>query len=105
MLILELDGSIHLVKFIFKSVLYSLLISSKERSFYFEDRYAFGEALPIIDNTTADWIALQGREYNGWTAIQFTRLLDTCDPMDVAIKVSSIVDETDLYLSSLAQII
>ncbi|CAF3199418.1 unnamed protein product [Rotaria sp. Silwood2] len=33
-----------------------------------------------------DWHALQGREQNGWTAIQFKRLLDTCDSMDVPIK-------------------
>ena len=46
--------------------------------------------LPVVDNTTTDWFALQGREQNGWTAIQFKRLLDTCDPMDVAIKVSHI---------------
>jgi len=43
--------------------------------------------LPLIDNTTQDWYALRGQEQNGWTAIQFTRALDTCDSMDVAIKV------------------
>jgi hypothetical protein len=41
----------------------------------------------MIDNTTIDWFALQGREENGWTAIQFTRLLDTCDYMDYPIEV------------------
>jgi hypothetical protein len=41
----------------------------------------------VIDNTTNDWLALQGREINGWTAIQFKRLLDTCDSMDYPIKV------------------
>jgi len=41
----------------------------------------------MIDNTTTDWFALQGREQNGWTAIQFKRLLDTCDTLDVPIKV------------------
>jgi hypothetical protein len=44
-------------------------------------------AKPVIDNTTTDWFALQGREENGWTSIQFKRLLDTCDTMDVPIKV------------------
>ena len=43
--------------------------------------------MPMIDNTTADWFVLQGREQNGWTAIQFQRALDTCDTMDVAIVV------------------
>lgn len=42
---------------------------------------------PIIDSTTKDWIALQGREQNGWTSIQFKRVFDTCDPMDYPIKV------------------
>ncbi|CAF1630879.1 unnamed protein product [Rotaria sp. Silwood1] len=37
--------------------------------------------------TTNDWFALQGREQDGWTAIQFNRRLNTCDSMDVPIKV------------------
>ena len=41
----------------------------------------------VIDKYNNDWFALQGREQNGWTAIQFKRLLDTCDTMDVPIKV------------------
>ncbi len=57
-------------------------------SFFSKDRYAFDFARPIIDNTTNDWFALQGQESNGWTAIQFKRLLDTCDSMDYPIKVS-----------------
>ncbi|CAF4996212.1 unnamed protein product, partial [Rotaria sp. Silwood1] len=54
---------------------------------HFQDRYAFDYVKPIIDNTTTDWYALQGREQNGWTAIQFKRLIDTCDSMDVPIKI------------------
>ncbi|CAF3089068.1 unnamed protein product [Rotaria sp. Silwood2] len=53
---------------------------------HFQDRYAFNRSRPIIDNTTTDWFHLQGREQNGWTSIQFKRLLDTCDSMDVPIK-------------------
>jgi hypothetical protein len=41
----------------------------------------------MLDNTTQDWFGLQGREEDGWTAIQFKRLLDTCDIMDYPIKV------------------
>ncbi len=41
----------------------------------------------MVDNTTIDWFGLRGREENGWTAIQFHRALDTCDTMDVTIKV------------------
>ncbi|CAF2458331.1 unnamed protein product [Rotaria sp. Silwood2] len=51
-----------------------------------QDRYASGKSKPMIDNTTQDWFALQGREQNGWTAIQFKRLFDTCDNMDYPIK-------------------
>ncbi|CAF0807769.1 unnamed protein product [Adineta ricciae] len=51
----------------------------------FLDEYATTFTLPLLDNST-DWFALQGREQNGWTAIQFTRALDTCDSMDVAIQ-------------------
>ncbi|CAF4462457.1 unnamed protein product [Rotaria sp. Silwood2] len=53
---------------------------------HFQDRHANGFSRPVIDNTTTDWFALQGREQNGWTAIQFKRSLDTCDKMDVSIK-------------------
>ena len=41
----------------------------------------------VLDETTQDWFGLQGREENGWTAIQFKRLIDTCDKLDVRIKV------------------
>ncbi|CAF0955087.1 unnamed protein product [Adineta ricciae] len=53
---------------------------------HFQDRYAKNYTRPIVDTTTSDWFGLQGREENGWTAIQFKRLLDTCDTMDVPIK-------------------
>ncbi|CAF4772742.1 unnamed protein product [Rotaria sp. Silwood1] len=53
---------------------------------YFQDRFAFGFTTPIIDNTTTDWFALNGKEENGWTALQFKRKLETCDSMDVPIK-------------------
>ncbi|CAF3053826.1 unnamed protein product [Rotaria sp. Silwood2] len=53
---------------------------------HFQDRYALSTITPIVDNTTNDWFALQGREQNGWTAIQFKRSFDTCDSMDVSIK-------------------
>lgn len=56
--------------------------------YFLQDRYAFGTSRPVIDNTTIDWFHLQGREQNGWTSIQFKRLLDTCDLMDVPIRVS-----------------
>ncbi|CAF3460707.1 unnamed protein product [Rotaria socialis] len=58
----------------------------QEGHVHFQDRYAFNRSKPIIDNTTNDWLHLQGREQNGWTCIQFKRLLDTCDSMDVRIK-------------------
>ena len=61
--------------------------SSSESHRHSQDRYAFGESQPVVDNTTTDWFGLQGREENGWTAIQFKRAIDTCDTMDVPIKV------------------
>ncbi|CAF4657670.1 unnamed protein product [Rotaria sp. Silwood2] len=56
-------------------------------SAHFQDRHASANGRPMVDNTTIDWFAVQGHEVNGWTAIQFKRLLDTCDIMDVPIKV------------------
>ncbi|CAF4000838.1 unnamed protein product [Rotaria sordida] len=52
---------------------------------YLQDRFATRNARPVLDNTTQDWHLLQGRENDGWTAIQFKRLLDTCDSMDFPI--------------------
>ncbi|CAF1091171.1 unnamed protein product [Rotaria sp. Silwood1] len=54
---------------------------------HFQDRYARNFSKPSIDSTSTDWIGLRGREENGWTAIQFKRLLETCDDMDVSIKL------------------
>ena len=59
-------------------------------SVHFQDRFAVGQTRPMFDNTTIDWFAEQGREENGWTAIRFKRLLNTCDSMDVPIKVIQI---------------
>lgn len=42
---------------------------------------------PVVDNTTQDWFLVQGKEENGWTAIKFRRYFDSCDPMDVPIRV------------------
>ena len=63
---------------------------------HFQDRYAKNYTRPIVDTTTSDWFGLQGREENGWTAIQFKRLLDTCDTMDVPIKVRHQFYSTEL---------
>ncbi|CAF2711169.1 unnamed protein product [Rotaria sp. Silwood2] len=52
---------------------------------YLQDRYATTNARPVLDNSTQDWFLLQGREKDGWTVIQFKRLLDTCDSMDFPI--------------------
>lgn len=41
----------------------------------------------MIDNSTQDWFLLEGKEQDGWTAIRFKRYFDSCDPMDVPIKV------------------
>jgi hypothetical protein len=75
------SGNIHFQVLIYS--FYKFLLN-----FFSKDRYAFDFARPIIDNTTNDWFVLQGQESNGWTAIQFKRLLDTCDSMDYPIKVS-----------------
>ena len=66
---------------------------------FIQDRHATGRVRPIVDNTTTDWFGLQGREQNGWTAIRFRRLLDTCDPMDVPIKVGSCLHLLNYLLS------
>lgn len=52
-----------------------------------QDRYAYNYTRPVMDSTTLDWFGIQGREMNGWTVIQFRRALDTCDTMDVPIRV------------------
>ncbi|UJR17775.1 hypothetical protein I4U23_004673 [Adineta vaga] len=53
---------------------------------FIQDRFAFDKTKPVIDNTTQDWFILRGQEQNGWTAVQFKRAFDSCDPMDVPIR-------------------
>ncbi|CAF1311025.1 unnamed protein product [Adineta ricciae] len=60
-------------------------VTSSGKSFI-EDRFVFGKTKPMIDNTTQDWFLLGAQEKNGWTATQFKRAFDSCDPMDVPIK-------------------
>lgn len=58
-----------------------------------KDCYALNNSKPMIDKTTNDWFPLNGREENGWTIIQFKRLLNTCDQqMDVPIKVNDTLE-------------
>ncbi|CAF1026501.1 unnamed protein product [Rotaria sp. Silwood1] len=64
---------------------------------HFQDRYARNFSKPSIDSTSTDWIGLRGREENGWTAIQFKRLLETCDDMDVSIKYLLPSTDTTYY--------
>ncbi|CAF3465404.1 unnamed protein product [Rotaria socialis] len=56
---------------------------------HIQDRFAFDKQKPVMDNTTQDWFLLKGQEQNGWTAIQFKRYFDSCDPMDVPIKLGT----------------
>lgn len=85
MLTLVQDGQIKLARFIFKYKYKELIKHSINLSI--KDRYSYRRALPVMDNTSVDWIPLQGREQDGWTSIQFRRRIDTCDLMDVTINV------------------
>lgn len=44
-------------------------------------------ALPPIDKSQ-DWFLISGEEENGFTVLEFSRNLTTCDPKDLEIKVA-----------------
>ena len=51
-----------------------------------QDRYAEGRYLPPIDKSQ-DWFIISGEEQGGFTTLEFSRNLTTCDPRDLEIKV------------------
>ena len=54
-----------------------------------QDRFADIRARPPIDESQ-DWFLLAGREENGFTILEFSRNLTTCDPRDLDIDVSGL---------------
>ena len=51
-----------------------------------KDRFADDRATPPLD-TQQDWILTGAEEQNGFTTLEFTRKLLTCDERDLEIKV------------------
>jgi len=51
----------------------------------FHDRFAIDRYLPPIDESQ-DWFLVSGEEENGYTILEFTRKLITCDDKDLTIK-------------------
>lgn len=51
-----------------------------------QDRFATDRFLPPIDESQ-DWILVSGEEENGFTILEFTRDLITCDDNDLEVKV------------------
>ena len=57
---------------------------------YLQDRYAERQALPPID-ASQDWFLVSGEEENGFTILEFSRNLTSCDDRDLNIGVSTII--------------
>ena len=55
-----------------------------------QDRFAEGRYRPPIDKSQ-DWFLISGEEQGGFTALEFSRNLTTCDPRDLEIKVHNII--------------
>ena len=51
-----------------------------------QDRFADSRSLPPIDESQ-DWFITSGEEEHGFTVLEFSRNLTTCDPRDLDIKV------------------
>ena len=51
-----------------------------------QDRFAIDRYLPPVDESQ-DWFLVSGEEENGYTILEFTRNLTTCDDHDLNIKV------------------
>ena len=50
-----------------------------------QDRFAVDRFLPPIDESQ-DWFLVSGEEENGYTILEFTRNLTTCDGNDLDIR-------------------
>ena len=51
-----------------------------------QDHFAIDRFLPPVDESQ-DWFLVSGEEENGYTILEFTRKLTTCDDKDLDIKV------------------
>ena len=51
-----------------------------------QDRFAVDRFLPPTDESQ-DWFLVSGEEENGYTILEFTRNLTSCDENDLDIKV------------------
>jgi len=51
-----------------------------------QDCYAEGRYLPAID-ASQDWYLVSGEEQGGYTILEFTRSLTTCDNKDLNVEV------------------
>ena len=56
-----------------------------------KDRYAETRVRPPIDKSQ-DWFLISGEEENGFTILEFSRNLTTCDTKDLEIKVYSTIN-------------
>ncbi|XP_064399035.1 DBH-like monooxygenase protein 2 homolog [Halichondria panicea] len=54
----------------------------------FKDRYATGRFLPPVD-LSQDWFLVSGEEENGYTILEFTRNLTSCDMNDLNIEADT----------------
>ena len=72
-------------------MLYVCIIVGGPTQNYFEyvvqDRYAERRVLPPID-ASQDWFLSFGEEEDGYTILEFSRNLTTCDPKDLDVDVS-----------------
>ena len=55
-----------------------------------QDRFAVDRFLPPIDESQ-DWFLVSGEEENGYTVLEFTRNLTSCDENDLDIKVHAVL--------------
>ena len=51
-----------------------------------QDRFAEGRFLPPVD-ASQDWYLVSGEEQDGYTTLEFTRSLSTCDNKDLNVEV------------------
>jgi len=51
----------------------------------FQDRFAEGRFLPPVD-ASQDWYLVSGEEQDGYTTLEFTRSLSTCDNKDLNVE-------------------
>ena len=86
------------IRYTMRSVWTCTCIVHTDYMYALQDRYATGRFLPPVD-LSQDWFLVSGEEENGYTILEFTRNLTSCDMNDLNIEVNALIMHASIDLS------